>query len=140
MKLLLDTTAASDIMHRRPHALARLRELKPRDIGLSSPVLAEIRFGLERLEARSRRRILLETELARLQQAIAWADWDEHAAECFGILKAKTLAAGNPVDDMDLIVASIAVSREAAVATANTRHFERIPGLAIEVWSATSPP
>ncbi len=135
MRLVLDTTAASAVMHRRPGAIERLHELAPRDVVLSAPVLAEIRFGLERLERGSRRRELLEAELGRLQGAVGWADWDERAAHRFGTLKASLQAAGAAIDDMDLIIAAIALSLGAAVATSNQRHFARVPGLALEVWA-----
>jgi len=132
--LLLDTTAVSALMHRRPRALDRLRELKPRDVVLSAPVLAEIRFGLERLEPGSRRKELLEAELQRLLGVVSWADWDQQAALHFGVLKASLQAAGTPIDDMDLVIASIAVTLGATVVTSNQRHFARIEGLSIEVW------
>jgi len=102
---------------------------------LSAPVLAEIRFGLDRLEPGSRRRELLESELQRLQDVVSWADWDEQAAVRFGALKADLRAAGTPIDDMDLVIASIALTLGAAVATSNLRHFERIPGLPVDVWA-----
>jgi predicted nucleic acid-binding protein len=36
---------------------------------------------------------------------------------------------------MDLVVASIAVSLGATVATSNARHFLRVPGLHVDDWS-----
>jgi tRNA(fMet)-specific endonuclease VapC len=133
--LVLDTTAVSHIMHRKPRSLDRLRDLRPRDVILSAPVFAEIRFGLERLDSKSRRRELLEAEFERLHQIIGWADWDEASARRFGSLKADLQSRGTPIDDMDLVIASIALSLGAAVATSNVRHFERIPGLSVEIWS-----
>jgi tRNA(fMet)-specific endonuclease VapC len=132
--VVLDTTAASDIMHRKPGALDRLRDLKPRDVILSSPVLAEIRFGLERLDPDSRRRILLEIELQRLHDVVGWADWDEESAGRFGALKADLQTRGTPIDDMDLVIASIALTLGASLATSNVRHFERIPNLPVDGW------
>jgi len=132
--LVLDTTAVSHIMHRKPEVLDRLRDLKPRDVVLSAPVLAEIRFGLERLDSGSRRRELLEAEFERLRNVVGWADWDQESATRFGSLKADLQARGTPVDDMDLVIASIALSLGAGVATLNARHFERVPGLSLEVW------
>jgi len=134
VKLLLDTTAVSDIMHRRLRALDRLRERKPREVVLSAPVLAEIRFGLERLAPGSRRRVLLEAELDALHGIVGWADWDEASARRFGALKATLQASGTPVDDMDLVIASIAMTLDATVATSNARHFDRIDGLSVETW------
>lgn len=133
--LLLDTTAVSDLMHRRSAALDRLRDVEPREVVVCAPVAAEIRFGLARLDSASRRRTLLEAELERLLELVSWADWDEPATRRFGVLKARLQAAGTPLDDMDLAIASIALSIGARLATANVRHFERVPGLELDRWT-----
>ncbi len=133
--IVLDTTAVSHLMRRSPGHLKRLSGFEPRQVVLSAPVAAEIHFGLERLEPGSRRRRLLEQEYLRLRDCVAWADWTEDAAVRFGSLKAVVHLAGTPVDDMDLAVASVAAALDAAVATSNTRHFGKIPGLRLEDWS-----
>lgn len=132
--LLLDTTAVSDLMHRRADALDRLREERPRDVVLCAPVAAEISFGLERLATGSRRRELLAAEFVRLRDVLVWADWDEPAALRFGKLKAALQTDGTPVDDLDLVIASIALAAGARLATSNLRHFEVVPGLVVEDW------
>jgi tRNA(fMet)-specific endonuclease VapC len=138
MLQLIDTTVVSDIMRRDPACLERLRSLEPRQVVLSAPVAAEIHFGLQRLDPDSRRRNLLEQEYHRLRACVSWADWTEHAAEVFGRLKATVQSAGTPVDDMDLIISSVASSLDAAVATSNVRHFGLIPDLEIVDWSKTA--
>jgi len=132
--LLLDTTAVSDLMHRRADALGRLREERPRDVVLCSPVAAEINLGLERLLPGSRRRELLAAEFGRLRDVLIWADWDEPAALRFGTLKAALQADGTPIDDMDLVIASISLTVGARLATSNLRHFELVPGLVVDDW------
>lgn len=136
MTVVLDTSALSACMRRLPQALARMRGLAPDDLVLSSPVAAEIRFGLERLVAGSRRRRLLEAEYGRIRAVVRWADWTEAAAELFGVHKAALVARGQLVEDMDVAVASVALSLGAAVATANVRHFQRFEGLTVEDWGA----
>jgi predicted nucleic acid-binding protein len=42
--------------------------------------------------------------------------------------------AGRPVDVRDTLIAGIAVAREAAIATRNTRHFEDLPITVINPW------
>ena len=136
--IVLDTTAVSHVMRRSPAHLARLQVLEPWQVVLCAPVAAEIHFGLARLDPGSRRRCLLEQEYRRLRGCAAWADWSEDAAVRFGSFKAALQAAGTPVDDMDLAVASIAASLGAPVATANVRHFARVPGLEVADWSEES--
>ncbi len=41
---------------------------------------------------------------------------------------------GNIVDDIDLLIAGIAIENDMILATNNERHFGRIPGLRIENW------
>lgn len=136
MTLLLDTSAVSAVMHRRPEALARLRAVEPGEVVLCSPVAAEIRYGLARLEGGSRRRKLLEGEYHRLRGAVQWSDWNEEAAAEYGRQKAALEIRGTRLDDMDLIIASVALVLGVRVATCNARHFVRIEGLEVVDWAA----
>lgn len=135
MTLLLDTTVASAIMHRLPGALVRLQRYKPGEVVLSSPVAAELHFGLERLAEGSRKRSNLEAEYRRLRAAVRWHDWTEAAAVVFGREKARLQALGKTLEDMDVAIASIALTIDARLATHNARHFERIAGLTVEDWT-----
>ena len=133
--LLLDTSAVSAFMRRRPHALLLLREQDPSTVHLCAPVAAEIQFGLSRLQPESRRRRLLANEFERLRACARWIDWSEAATRVFGHWKATLQQRGTPIEDMDLAIASVALSLPAQLATANIRHFERIDDLDIVDWS-----
>ena len=133
--LLLDTSAASAFMRRRPDALRRLREQDPSTVYLCAPVAAEINFGLSRLPPESRRRRLLANEFRRLRAAVRWTDWNEAATRAFGHWKATLQRRGTPIEDMDLAIASIALGLPAQLATANIRHFEKIDDLDIADWT-----
>ena len=121
-------------MHRLPAALDRLRRFEPWSVVLCAPVAAEIHFGLANLTPGSRRRELLEEEYRRIRGLVRWADWDEDSARVFGDLKASLRRKGSPIEDLDLAIASIALTLGATVATANVRHFNRIEHLTIEHW------
>ncbi len=41
---------------------------------------------------------------------------------------------GNMVDDIDLLIAGIAIENEMTLVTNNDKHFRRIPGLITENW------
>jgi tRNA(fMet)-specific endonuclease VapC len=133
--LLLDTNAVSAVMHRRPEALERLRAEEPWSVILCSPVAAEIQYGLARLAAGSRRRKLLEAEYRRLRKVVSWQDWTEEAATEYGRLKALLEQKGARIDDMDLVIASVALATGARIATCNRRHFSRIQGLDLDDWT-----
>lgn len=133
--VVLDTTVLSDLMHRLPGALDRLRELSPGEVFLTSPVAAEIRYGLERLPLDSRRRRNLEREYERLRSLVRWADWTEGAAEEFGRQKARLAEAGRMVEDMDVAIGSIAITLGARLATRNVAHMARLESLEVLDWS-----
>lgn len=133
--LLLDTSAASEIMRRRPDALRRLRNEDPSRVWLCAPVAAEIHFGLSRLPDGSSRRGLLESEFRNLRTALRWIDWNESASRAFGRWKALLQQRGTPIEDMDMAIASIALSLPARLATCNVRHFTRIDDLEVDDWS-----
>lgn len=40
----------------------------------------------------------------------------------------------NPIEDADLLIASIAVSNDETLLTKNVKHFERVPLLIISSW------
>ena len=137
--LLLDTSAVSAVMHRRPNALRQLRTELPSSVYLCTPVAAEMLFGLSRLEANSRRRRLLAGEFRRLRAALRWADWSEPASLAFGRWKATLQQRGTPIQDMDLAIASVALSLRTRVATCKMRHFARIDDLDVADWSEAGP-
>jgi tRNA(fMet)-specific endonuclease VapC len=59
---------------------------------------------------------------------------DGDSARLFGQTKALLEAAGMRLADADLLIGAIAVAQGAVLVTGNTRHFDRIPRLAIENW------
>ncbi len=134
--LVLDTSAASAVMHGMNTAVVRLRTERPQDVILLSPVAAEIRFGLGRLARGSRRRRLLEAEYARLRAVIRFEEWSEAAAEEFGRQKARLSRTGMIIEDFDIAIGSAAVVLGARLATLNAAHMARLQGLAIEDWAS----
>lgn len=55
----------------------------------------------------------------------------ENSAEIYADLRKK----GTPVDDIDLLIAGIAIENSMIFVTNNTSHFKRIEGLEVENWS-----
>lgn len=53
------------------------------------------------------------------------------SAELYSNLKQK----GELIDDIDLLIAGIAIENEITIVTNNEKHFQRIPGLKIENWT-----
>jgi tRNA(fMet)-specific endonuclease VapC len=57
-----------------------------------------------------------------------------HGAQFFGVFKASLKAQGNLIPDADLWIASISRALNVTVVTGNTKHLERVPGVAIADW------
>jgi predicted nucleic acid-binding protein len=56
--------------------------------------------------------------------------WDENAASYFQELRSDRVRIGT----QDLKIASIALANDALLLTANSRDFEKVPGLHVEDW------
>jgi len=55
-------------------------------------------------------------------------------AEIYGRLRADLERRGVPLNDTDLMIASIALRHDLTLVTGNPRHFSRLPGLKLENW------
>jgi tRNA(fMet)-specific endonuclease VapC len=53
------------------------------------------------------------------------------SADCYAKLRRE----GNPVDDIDLLIAGVAIANGLVMVTHNQNHFSRIPGLECQDWS-----
>ncbi len=58
----------------------------------------------------------------------------EESAKLSAEIYADLRKSGNIVDDIDLLIAGIAMENEMTLVTNNDNHFERIPGLKTENW------
>jgi tRNA(fMet)-specific endonuclease VapC len=55
-------------------------------------------------------------------------------SECFARIKEGLNSTGNRIDDLDLLIATTAVSNGLVLVTNNRKHFDRINGLVVEDW------
>ena len=100
------------------------------ELSLSAVSVAELTHGAWRSAHR-------EDNLARLEvllAAVTVLPFDEASARRFGKLKAELETRGEPLDDLDLEIASIALENNLTLVTNNTDHFKRIKGLELETW------
>jgi tRNA(fMet)-specific endonuclease VapC len=132
---VLDTTAFSAAMRHEPAMVDFLKARPPGELAVVLPVVAEIEYGIQRLEPGSRKRTLLSERHAKLLSAIRVLDWTPQASVRFGGIKAALERVGQPIDDFDIAVAAIALAHEAQVITANLPHFARVQGLRCRNWT-----
>jgi tRNA(fMet)-specific endonuclease VapC len=132
---VLDTTAFSAAMRNEPAMAAFLKARPPGEIAIVPPVVAEIEYGIQRLEPGSRKRSLLSDRQTKLLSAIRLLDWTPQSSVNFGGIKAALERSGQLIDDFDIAVAAIALAHDAQVITANLPHFTRVEGLRCRLWT-----
>lgn len=131
MTWLLDTNVLVHIGRGQPRAVvARYRATLPGETAVSSVTVAELWYGVARDADPEVRRAKWETVLLPLRVV----DFDRAAAEVHGRLRHELRHA--PIGDRDLYIAATAVAHGYTVVTANVREFARVPGLAVEDWTA----
>jgi len=131
VKYLLDTNVCVDFLNGRyPWVAERIRQTDPTDLGLSSIVVAELRYGAEK----SRRQEENHKKLDLLFSEMGVLEFDEGAAQVFGIIRATLEARGRPIGPFDMLIAAHALSRDLILVSDNTREFSRVNGIKLENW------
>jgi tRNA(fMet)-specific endonuclease VapC len=128
---LLDTNALIHATRGRPAAVrARLREVSPDDVVVSSVTIAELWYGA----AKSRDPVRTRAAWAEILDPYLVLAFDRAAAELHGDLRHRLRH--RPIGKRDLLIAAIALANDVSVVTGNVAEFGRIPGLRVEDWSA----
>jgi predicted nucleic acid-binding protein len=138
--IILDTNVVSELMEVEPAAEveAWLDRTDESALWLTTILVFEIKGGLDRMDDGRRKRRLLTALDALLQidfrERVLPFDLD--AAMEAARLDAERERRGRPIDVRDTLIAGIAISRGAAIATRNVRHFADLPIDVINPWDA----
>jgi tRNA(fMet)-specific endonuclease VapC len=129
-----DTDTLSAAIRRDPplHLIRRLAQVPATDQATTTITLAELLYGAAKRDSEQLTRRVREV----VANATSILPFDEGAAEVYGPLRARLEREGRRLDEPDLRIASIALSRGLTVVTGNVRHFARVPGLEVENWLA----
>ena len=130
---LLDTNVLSEIIRKRPESrvLEKLRAVDPDRVATSSVCVAELRYGAARHAAggglweRIARDVLPHVKILPFGATEAI-----QAGELMAALESKGVTIGTE----DVLIGATALVGDLVVVTRNKRHFDRIPGLAVESW------
>jgi len=130
IKYMLDTNICIYTIKNRPDR-AREAFIRHQDQMCVSTVTAmELIYGAEKSAVAARNLRVVEGFLSRL----VVADYDLHAAEHSGQLRAELQKQGQPIGPYDQMIAGHARSLGLIVVTNNEREFARVPGLRVENW------
>lgn len=130
MKYLLDTNTCIYLLNGNFLLEKKVEEIGVYSFALSNCVLAELYFGAynsKKVEENLKRIDLFKKNLAILTDS-------ERSAMLFGKIKVDLKSKGKIIEDLDILIASIAIADNCILVTNNTDHFERVGGLQIENW------
>jgi tRNA(fMet)-specific endonuclease VapC len=129
---MLDTDTISYVLKGgAPVIDARVRELPPHQVCISSVSRGELLYGVRLKDGAHRLAQLVDQFLTRVRSV----PWGDEAADCFGTIAAQLTKAGTPIGSMDTMIAAHALATGAVLVTNNTKHFSRVSGLVTENWA-----
>ncbi len=126
--VVVDTNVISELFRPSPSVqVLQWFHSQPQSLMHTTAVtLADVFAGLESMPRGHRRTDLtqLAEELFARDFAGRILDFDESAARAYARILTARRSAGRPMSSMDAMIAAIAVSRKATLATRNTSDFE----------------
>lgn len=138
--IIVDTNVASELMKPSPEPVVRdwVRATGREDeLCTTATTLAEIRYGIERLPAGSRRELLksiADDIFAAFEGQVL--PFDAAAARHYPGIVIRRSRAGLPIDGFDAQIASICHTHDAALATRNVKDFQDTGIDVIDPWCA----
>ena len=133
-RYLLDTNAVGHFIDHRRGMPERVRDARMRGtvIGTCLPVVAELFYGLEFSASRVINRPRLVRGLSRVR---CWP-FDLKLAEDFGRIAAQLRRIGRPMQQIEIMVAAIALTLRNCTVITDDTDLPAVPGLSVENWEA----
>ncbi len=128
LRYLVDTDWAIDYLHGSEPVVQCFDELSPQGVGLSIVSLAELYDGMFGAADRQEAEQGLQNFLDDVEEVVPL---DEPVCRIFAMERRRLRAAGNRLDDLDLLIGSTAIRHSLTLLTNSRRHFERMQGLNI---------
>ena len=120
---MLDTDMASYAIKGRSRNIEdKLGTIAPSMVCLSVTTRAELMYGLKRLPPDHR----LHIGVRHFLKIVRVLPWDAEAADYYADIRHQLVASGQPIGEMDMMIAAHSLSASAVLVTNNIRHYERI--------------
>lgn len=120
---MLDTdTASYTIKGRSPAIAVKLGAIPPAMVCISAVTRAELLYGLKRLPPEHRLHLAVR-QFLRIVRALAW---DTDAASYYADIRHQLVSTGQPIGELDMMIAAHSLSVGATLVTNNLRHYARI--------------
>jgi tRNA(fMet)-specific endonuclease VapC len=114
----------------RQPVVSRWLAESPADLAIPSVVAYEIEYGTLRIGTAGRR-----AAVSGLLRNLLQVPFDDDAARTAAQIRFHLESRGLTIGPMDLLIAGTALSRNAVLATNNTREFSRVEGLRLVDWT-----
>jgi predicted nucleic acid-binding protein len=127
--VILDTNVLSEALKPAPdgRVMVWLKDQPRPSLFTTTVTRGEILYGIRMLPDGKRRRALWDAALAIFNEDFAERvlSFDSDAADAYAEVGASRRAAGRPISQFDAMIAGMARSHGASVATRNAKDFER---------------
>jgi tRNA(fMet)-specific endonuclease VapC len=130
MTYVLDTNIVIAAMKGHHKTRQVLESVPLSQLRLSSIVLGELEFGVEKSAYGERNR----ARLAALVKRLPLLGVDALTCRHYGQIRATLERQGAPIGANDTWIAAQALAANATLVTDNTREFSRVPGLSLQNW------
>lgn len=132
-RCLLDTGIMGDFIDHRRGVAEKVREARERGtrIGTAMPVMAELFYGVEFSSTRDQNMRRLRRALSGI---VCWP-LDLAAAEEYGRLAAELRRIGRPMQQIDIMIAAIALTLGNCMVISADNDLAAVPGLTVENWA-----
>jgi tRNA(fMet)-specific endonuclease VapC len=130
---MLDTDTASYLIKGKSRAIeAKLAALMPSMVCISVMTRAELQYGLKRLAGDHR----LHLAVRQFLKIVRILPWDADAADWYAEIRHQLVSTGQPIGELDMMIAAHSLSAGAVLVTNNSRHYERIAApLILDNWA-----
>ena len=135
MSYLLDTNVCIELINGTSSQVRRhyINASSRRPIPATSSIVAhELWYGVAKSGRVPQNANRLTTFL---NSAVTVLDYTAKDAQAAGEIRAKLESKGQRIGEYDTLIAGQAFCRNLILVTANTREFERVPGLIVEDWT-----
>lgn len=130
---MLDTDTVSYLIKGKSPAIERrLAALVPSMVCISVMTRAELQYGLKRLPPDHR----LHLAVRQFLKIVRVLPWDTEAADWYADIRHQLVSSGQPIGELDMMIAAHSLSAGALLVTNNSRHYERIAApIMLENWA-----
>jgi predicted nucleic acid-binding protein len=136
--IVLDTNVLSELLRPSPdpRVMAWLDEQPRASVFTSAVTQGEILYGIRLIPEGQRRKKLWEAAVAIFVEDFSGRvlSFDGDAANNYADIGASRRAAGRPISQFDAVIAAIARSRGAILATRNANDFEGCDIVVVNPW------